>query len=224
MRLLIIEDRRRIANLTAAGLEPLGFRCDCAASLSRADEFLDIADYDALVLDQGLPDGDGGEWLRNRRACGLSKPVIILTARAAIEDRILGLDAGADDYLVKPFVIEELAARLRAILRRPGSRSAAILSLGGIRFDPRTRTGSCNGTALGLTKREADLLELMIRRAGTVVTRGQIESSLYAFAQDITPNAIEALISRLRKKLRAAGDDSFVTLRGIGHLLVDDSL
>lgn len=224
MRLLIVEDRQRIARLTMDGLQALGFSCDWAASLNSADEFLEVVDYEAVVLDVGLPDGDGCEWLARRRSIGVTQPVILLTARSSLEERIKGLDAGADDYLVKPFALEELAARLRAIMRRPGRRPEAVLNVGDIRFDPRTRTGFCHNVNLALSRREAALLELLIRRAGSVVTRDQIETSIYSFEQEITPNAIEALVSRLRKKLRAAGDRTFVTLRGIGYMLMDENL
>lgn len=222
VRILIIEDNPRIGALTADGLEAIGFCCDIATDLTNASEFLSATSYDILVLDLGMPDGDGLGWLTSQRASGLATPVIMLTARSALGDRVKGLDAGADDYLIKPFAVEELAARIRALLRRPGARSNAALTVGPLVFDTIARAGSCNGTPLHLSLREAALLELMMVKAGSVVSRDQIEASLYSFDDPVTPNAIEVLISRVRKKLRQSGaQEQLVTLRGVGYLLVE---
>lgn len=221
LRLLIIEDRKRIAGLIAEGLTPFGYQSDCAHLLSRADEMLGVTDYSAVVLDLGLPDGDGREWLLEHRSSGFTKPVLIVSARGTLVERIKGLDSGADDYLTKPFAIVELAARLRAILRRPGGRADALLKVGVIEFDPSTRLGTCNAERLNLSPREGALLELFMRRAGTVVTRSQIETAIYAYEQEVTPNAVDAMVSRLRRKLKTAGE-GLKTLRGIGYML-DDS-
>lgn len=223
VRILIVEDNARISGLTASGLQRIGFSCDCAATLTDATYALELTHYSALVVDLGMPDGEGTAWLVDQRKAGLQAPVIMLTARSALGDRVKGLDAGADDYLIKPFAIEELAARLRALLRRPGSRADPIISLGSIRFDTSSRHGTCEGSSLHLTQREAALLELLMSRAGSVVTRGQIENSIYTFEESVTPNALEVLVSRLRRKLAAQGaEEMLVTLRGIGYLMMEE--
>lgn len=223
VRILIVEDNSRISRLTANGLRPLGFSCDAAATLGDAAHALRMAHYDAVVLDLGMPDGDGIAWLIAQRRGGLRVPVIMLTARSALGDRVTGLDAGADDYLVKPFATAELAARLRALLRRPGARTSPVVTVGPLRFDTTTRDGSCNGEPLQLSLREGALLELMMSHAGSVVARDRIEESLYSFRESVTPNALEVLVSRLRRKLAAHGaGEMLMTLRGIGYLLMDE--
>jgi len=222
VRILIVEDNARIGALTAEGLSAMGFCCDIAPTLSEASELLAATSYDIVVLDLGMPDGDGRAWLMVERAHGLATPTIMLTARSALGDRVDGLDAGADDYLVKPFAIEELAARVRALLRRPGARASPILAVGTILFDTIGRVGSCRGEPLHLSPREAALLELLMVKAGSVVSRDQIEASLYSFDEPVTPNAIEVLISRVRKKLATLGaHDQLVTLRGVGYLMLE---
>ncbi len=222
VRIILVEDNARIGALTAEGLSAMGFCCDIAPTLAEASELLAATSYDIIVLDLGMPDGDGQAWLMAERAHGLVTPVIMLTARSALCDRINGLDAGADDYLIKPFAVEELAARVRALLRRPGARSNALLSVGPIQFDTIARTGTCGGAPLRLSQREAALLELMMVKAGSVVSRDQIEASLYSFDDPVTPNAIEVLVSRVRKKLAMQGaHDQLVTLRGVGYLMLE---
>ena len=222
VRILIVEDNARIGALTAEGLSAMGFCCDIAPTLAEASELLAATSYDVVVLDLGMPDGDGRAWLMDERTHGLATPVIMLTARSALGDRIDGLDAGADDYLIKPFAIEELAARVRALLRRPGARSSALLAVGPIQFDTIARTGTCGGEPLHLSQREAALLELMMVKAGSVVSRDQIEASLYPFDDPVTPNALEVLVSRVRKKLATLGaHDQLVTLRGVGYLMIE---
>ena len=220
MRLLIVEDNVRLGELLAEGLGRRGFSCDVAPRLALADEAMATARYDAIILDLGLPDGDGAEWLSARRRHSGMPPALMLTARGGLEDRVAGLDAGADDYLGKPFEIEELAARLRALLRRPGPRSEVVLELGGLRFDTASRLAGFEGQVLDLSRREADLLELLLRRPGSVVSRASIENALYAFSEPVTPNAVEAVVSRLRRKLEEAGAAGLLhTIRGVGYLL-----
>lgn len=220
MRLLIIEDNERLAGLLASGLDRQGFACDKATSLEEADACFGTAEYDAIVLDLGLPDGDGLAWLAQARRAHRMVPALILTARGALGDRIAGLDAGADDYLVKPAEIEEIAARLRALLRRPGGRAPTVMTSGAIAFDTASRTGMIGGNRLDLSRREADLLELLMRREGNVVQRGVIEDSLYSFNDPVTPNAIEAVMSRLRRKLEDLGEAGRLhTVRGVGYML-----
>lgn len=218
-RLLVIEDNDRLAALIAESLGPRGYACDIAHSLADAEAALAVACFDAIILDLGLPDGDGLDWLRARKHAG-EPPAIILTARDALEDRVKGLDAGADDYLAKPFSVDELAARLRALLRRPGRRVDPLLKVGGLSYDVAARIAAAGDRPIDLARREADLLELLMRRAGQVVRRQSIEDALYSFDEPVTPNAIEAIVSRLRRKLDEAGlTGQLHTVRGVGYLL-----
>ncbi|MCO5792085.1 MAG: response regulator transcription factor [Blastomonas sp.] len=220
MRLLIVEDNERLAGLIAQGLGRRGFSCDIAPDLSTADACLASAAFDAVILDLGLPDGDGMAWLQRQRSLRQLIPALMLTARGGLEDRIAGLDSGADDYLVKPVDIEELAARVRALLRRPGPRAATLLDAGPLTFDPVSREARCDERVLDLSRREADLLELLMRRLGTVVVRDTIETTLYSFNEPVTPNAVEAIVSRLRRKLDEAGlAGQLHTVRGVGYML-----
>lgn len=221
MRLLIVEDAVRLATLLAEALAKLGFASDRASTLAEADDALASASYDAIVLDLGLPDGDGVEWLRAKRRHSFP-PVLALTARSTLDQRITGLDAGADDYLTKPFAVEEVSARLRALLRRPGMRAAPDLHSGPIRLDVAARRAMVNGAPLDLTRREIDLLEVLLRRAGSVVSKAAIEGALYTFDDEVTPNAVEAVVSRLRKRLDETGASGILhTVRGVGYLLED---
>lgn len=218
-RLLIVEDNQPLAGLIAEGLGSRGYACDVAHDLAGADAALAVAAFDAIVLDLGLPDGNGLDWLRARQPSG-EPAALILTARGALDDRVQGLDAGADDYLVKPFSVEELAARLRALLRRPGRRANPVLKLGALSYDAAARRAWVRDHALDLARREADLLELLMRRPGEVVRRQSIEDALYSFEEAVTPNAIEATVSRLRRKLDEAGlTGQLHTVRGVGYLL-----
>jgi two-component system response regulator QseB len=220
LRLLIVEDNERLAGLIAEGLGRRGFICDMAPDLATAEDSLAGAEFDAIILDLGLPDGDGLAWLQHQRAMRQLLPALMLTARGGLEDRIAGLDAGADDYLVKPVDMEELAARIRALLRRPGPRAVSVLESGPLRFDPVTREARLDDRVIDLSRREADLLELLMRRLGSVVVRDAIENALYSFNEPVTPNAVEAIVSRLRRKLEDAGlAGQLHTVRGVGYML-----
>lgn len=222
MRVLIVEDSTRLAKLLRQGLSARGFRADIATDLDGASCAIRDTAFDAVVLDLHLPDGDGLDWLARKRVPLASLPVLILTARNSLGDRVRGLDSGADDYLVKPVDIEELAARLRALLRRPGPRSSPIIQVGPLTFDVAARSVRNGDTDLDLTRREAELLELLMRRAGSVVRRSAIEDALYDLEDPVTPNAIDAAISRLRHKLGdSGGHASIVTIRGMGYMLKD---
>lgn len=219
VRLLIVEDNARLARLLAGALAGHGFAADVAGTLAEADDALSAAAFDAVILDLGLPDGDGVAWLAARRS-GPCPPVLALTARSGVEARIQGLDAGADDYMVKPFAVAEVAARLRALLRRSGPRTEPVLRFGPVSFHTAARRGLVNDAPMDLTRREADLLELLLRRSGAVVSRAAIENALYAFDAEVTPNAVEATVSRLRRKLEDAGAAGVLhTIRGVGYLL-----
>lgn len=222
MRILIVDDSERLARIVADALERDGHACDAVATLADAENALRVADYDAVLLDLGLPDGDGVAWLKAQRRAGFDSAVLMLTARGALDDRIIGLDAGADDYLVKPAAMDEISARLRALLRRPGRRMNPVLEVSGLRFDAATRWATFNDQPLDLTRREANFLELLMRSAGNVVLRQKIETALYDFDDEISPNAIDAIASRLRRRLKAHGaGDCIHTLRGLGYLLED---
>lgn len=220
MRLLIVEDNLHLGGLMVERLAVHGFTCDHASDLKSARDFLGATPYDLTILDLGLPDGDGLDWLRAERSAGPLPPTLILTARNALEDRVGGLDAGADDYLVKPFDMDELLARIRALMRRPGLRDQPVLEVGGLRLDPASREASVGGTLLDLSRRETELLEFLMRRAGALVTRHALGQELYKADEDVTPNALDAAVSRLRRKLEAAGGYGLLhTVRGIGYLL-----
>src|SRR5262252_1960111 len=222
MRLLLVEDNDRLAQLVVKGLSEAGFTVDRVARLDEAAAALAAGKFDTVVLDLSLPDGDGGEWLRKRRAAGDKLPFLILTARASTSDKVKGLNSGADDYLAKPFEMEELVARLKALLRRPGGVLGLILALGRLSFDTVHREVSVAGHRLALSASELTLLELLLRRAGRVVPRRILEEGLYGFDDDVGPNSLEAHVSRLRKKLEAAGAGVEIhTLRGVGYLAAE---
>ena len=222
MRVLLVEDNDRLRELTRRQLQDAGFAVDAVGELGEADAATRAERYDAVVLDLGLPDGDGGTFLRSLRARGVAIPVIVLTARDGLDDRVAHLDAGADDYLVKPFAAAELAARLRALMRRPGQVLGGTLALGDIALDIASRTGSARGQPLPLSRREVALLELFLRRAGRVVTKAEIERAIYAFDDEVSANTIEVLVHRLRRRLSDAGSGvALETLRGIGYVLRD---
>lgn len=220
MRILLVEDHKRLAKTIVDGLGSFGFGVDAFATAEDGLAAKKHMAYDAVVLDLGLPDRDGMQVLSEMRLTDSATPVLILTARDAIDDRVTGLDRGADDYLLKPFAMKELAARLRALLRRPGRALGAVLEIGNLCFDTSARHAKVNGTPIAISRRELVALELMMRRAGEVVTKMSLEDVLYGLTRDVNPNAVEAVVSRLRKRLEQAGADCTIhTLRGIGYLL-----
>jgi len=224
MRLLLVEDNDRLAQLVVKGLSEAGFTVDRVARLDEAAAALAAGKFDTVVLDLSLPDGDGGAWLRERRAAGDKLPVLMLTARASTGDKVKGLNSGADDYLAKPFEMEELVARLKALLRRPGGVLGLTLELGRLSFDTVHREAAVAGRRLSLSASELTLLELLLRRAGRVVPRRLLEEGLYGFDDDVGPNSLEAHVSRLRKKLEAAEAGVEIhTLRGVGYLAAERS-
>lgn len=220
MRILLVEDNARLAELVLAGLDGADFATDHVETIEDAEAALATTRYDALVLDLGLPDGDGLTLVRRLRRAGRTVPILVLTARDGLDDRVAGLDAGADDYLPKPFAMRELTARLRAVLRRPGQMIGATLAIGDLVLDTAGRTVTVRGGPVPMTRREIEALETLMRRSGSVVSKTAIEESLYGFDDDVGPNAIEALISRLRKRLAAAEAAAAIhTVRGLGYLL-----
>ena len=223
MRILLVEDHQALRSMTAAYLAENGFVVDAAASIEAAKAALDMAIYDAMVLDLGLPDGDGRSLLAHRARGRGAPPALILTARDALADRIDGLNAGADDYLVKPFDLPELQARLRAVLRRPGARAEIELGLGRLAFDTVSREARVDGQPILLRRRETLLLEALLAARGRIVVRDVLEERLYGHDEMVTPNALEAAVSRLRRALSGADAGVRVeTRRGIGYLLCAD--
>lgn len=219
MRLLLVEDNQELADAVKAGLQRRGFASDHASSLADADGMLNSVTYAAIVLDLGLSDGDGLDLLRSVRARRHNVPVMVLTARGAIADRLLGLNAGADDYIVKPFDMDELTARLRALLRR-GLIQENTLALGNLRFDSASRELDIAGVAIGLSARETDLVELLLRRPERVVTKRFAEDQLFGLDAELGSNAVEVYVHRLRKKLEKGGSSVFIeTIRGVGYIL-----
>lgn len=220
MRLLIVEDEPILGDLLRRNLTARGFAVDLAASKADAIGFLDVDEYDAVLLDRGLGDGDGMALVGHIRGKGSQAGILFLTARDAPADRIAGLDSGADDYIVKPFDMDELIARLRAVLRRPGRRLSTVLEVGRLKFDATQRRAWVGGEPLDLSRQEAALLEVLMRREGAVVRRDEIQRSLYSFDDEVTPNAVDAAISRLRKRLRSADAGvEIAVLRGVGCML-----
>jgi len=219
VRLLIIEDNQRLSQAVAESLRAQGFAVDTAASATEGLRIWRAADYDAAVLDLMLPDGTGLGALKEMRDRGNMTPVLILTALDSIEDRVRGLDGGADDYLVKPFAMQELIARLRALLRRPGAALGRTLTLGRVKLDTSARIATVAGTQLDLTRSELIVLEALLRNQGRVISKERLAECLYDFEQDRSPNSVETQVHRLRKKLAAAGADvSLRTLRSLGYL------
>ncbi|WP_312467791.1 response regulator transcription factor [Stutzerimonas nitrititolerans] len=222
MKLLVVEDHPALRGLLHKHLQRAGFVVDTAEHGRQAQAMLGLSRYDAMILDLGLPDMHGLSLLAARSATRNNDlPCIILTACDALESRVAGLDAGADDYLLKPFEMPELEARLRAVLRRPGMRSERRMRLGNLSLCPDTRDVQVAQRPLLLSKREVALLGELLRSAPRVVIKDHLEERLYSLDAAVTPNAIEALVSRLRRKLLAAGADSSIeTLRGLGYRLV----
>jgi len=219
VRLLVIEDNQRLCQAVAESLRAQGFAVDTAASASEGLRVWRAADFDVVVLDLMLPDGTGLNALKEMRDRGNVTPVLILTALGTIEDRVQGLDCGADDYLVKPFAMQELIARLRALLRRPGAALGRMLTLGSVKLDTSARIAIVAETQLDLTRSELIVLEALLRNQGRVISKERLAECLYNFEQERSANSVETQVHRLRKKLAAAGADVSVrTLRGLGYL------
>jgi DNA-binding response OmpR family regulator len=219
MKVLLVEDHDELRRMTAAHLSERGFVVDAVDTVAGARAALGTSDYDAMVLDMGLPDGDGAMLLVGGSGRP-PPPALMLTARDRVEDRITGLNAGADDYMVKPFDLSELEARLRAILRRPGRRAPVALTLGRLRFDTPSHEAFLDETPLNLGRREALLLEVLLSAAGRIVVRDILSDRLYGFNEPVTPNALDAAVSRLRRSLDRAGAGVVLeTRRGIGYRL-----
>ena len=222
MRLLVVEDNAKLSELLAQGLAQAGFESDRVMRLSAAEEALAATTYSAMILDLGLPDGDGRSLVTSLRAKGDHIPVLMLTARDGLEDKVAGLASGADDYLVKPFAFEELIARLRALLRRPGEFLGNSISAGNVTFDTVGRQVFVTGAPVSFSARESALLEILIRRPGRVVPKRVVEDQLFGLSEEVRSNAVEVNIHRLRKQLADSGADIEVhTVRGVGYILME---
>jgi DNA-binding response OmpR family regulator len=220
MQILLFEDHDRLAMAIVKGLADFGFGVDIFASAADGLSAMKSVAYDGIVLDLGLPDRDGIDVLRELRGLDTRTPILILTARDGVDDRVAALDAGADDYVLKPCDMKELAARLRALLRRPGQSLGTMLTIGNVHLDVASREVAVNNSVVRFTPREIGALELLIRRQGQVVSRAALEDGLYGLSKDVSANAIEVLISRVRRRLEMAGASSSIhTLHGIGYLL-----
>ncbi len=217
--MLLVEDNQRLCQAVAESLRAQGFAVDTAASAAEGLRVWRAAEYDAAVLDLMLPDGTGLNVLKEIRSQGNTTPVLILTALGTIEDRVRGLDYGADDYLVKPFAMQELIARLRALLRRPGAALGRTLTLGSVKLDTSARIATVAEVPLDLTRSELIVLEALLRNQGRVISKERLAEYLYDFEQERSANSVETHVHRLRKKLSAVGADvSLRTLRGLGYL------
>lgn len=218
MRFLLIEDNADLGRLLGEALDRRAIASDWARNLSEADAALRSQSYDILVLDLGLPDGDGLDWLSGLPAD--RPPVLILTARGALEERVKGLDSGADDYLVKPAEVEEIAARIRALARRPGARGDHVLTVGALQLDLKTKDVSWSGAPVLVSQRETAFLERLMLRPGRVIAREALETDLYGLSEPVTPNALEAVASRVRKRLAECGAQNMIhTVRGVGYFM-----
>jgi two-component system, OmpR family, response regulator QseB len=216
MRVLLIEDDVMIAQGLETVLRQMGAVVDWIRDGAQAAAALSAAVFDLVLLDLGLPNRDGISILREFRQRGDATPVIVLTARDEIQNRVAGLDAGADDYVVKPFDLDELAARMRSVLRRAAGRGDPTIQHGDLRLDPVTRTVEHQGRPVSLSAHEYAVLEALLQRPGAVLSRAQLEDRLYGWDEPIGSNAVEVYIHGLRRKL---GPDAIRTLRGVGYFI-----
>jgi len=214
VRLLLVEDDDMIGEAIRAGLKPDGFSVDWVRSAEAARAVLGTEPFELLLLDLGLPGGDGLGLLRALRTEGADLPVLVITARDAVASRVAGLDAGADDYLVKPFALDELAARVRALLRRRAGRSGPQVEHLGVVLDPAMHRVTQDGAEVALSPREFALLALLLERPGAILSRAQLEERLYGWGEEVESNAVEVHIHGLRRKL---GASFILTVRGLGY-------
>jgi len=214
MRVLIVEDEARIAKPLAASLGDAGYAVDCATDGARGDFLAQTENYDAIVLDLGLPKIDGLTLIRRWRDAGLALPILVLTARGSWHEKVQGIDAGADDYVAKPFRVEEVLARLRALIRRASGQITSDIRCGGISLDPRSAKVTVNGSPVKLTSHEFRVLSYLMHHRDRVVSQAELNEHIYAENADRDSNTVEVFIGRLRRKLGAA---SIETMRGLGY-------
>lgn len=216
MHVLLVEDDPLVASGIRAGLATVDFVVDSVPTIEEARRALQSVHSDAVILDRGLPDGDGMQLLEEWRAAGVQTPVLILTARDAVRDRVDGLQSGADDYLIKPFDLDELVARLYALLRRAAGRASGLIRHGALTLDPAARQVSVNGEPVMLSRRELVLLEAFLYAPRSVLSASQLKDSLYGLNDDVESNALNVHIHHLRRKL---GNGLIETVRGLGYRL-----
>jgi two-component system, OmpR family, response regulator len=214
MRVLLVEDDDILGEAVRDHVAAQGHAVDWATSLSETDDYLATTTYGLILLDLQLPDGRGIRWLKRLRAGGSNVPVIIATARDQISDRIEGLNSGADDYLTKPFDLDELAARLAAVARRYGGLANPALTFGDVEIDRARRTVTVGGRTVDLSPREWIVLEELLVRPGATISKRHLEDAIYAFGMEVESNTIEVYVSRLRKKI---GPSLITTVRGLGY-------
>jgi two-component system OmpR family response regulator len=218
VRVLVVEDEAALARQLAQALGAAGYAVDCASDGVRADFLGATERYDAVVLDLGLPGMDGLTLLRRWRESGVTAPVLVLTARGSWHEKVVAIDSGADDYVTKPFQLEEVLARLRALLRRAGGQAAPALRCGAIVLDPRAARVTLGGTPVHLTSHELRVLSYLMHQRGRVVSQSELAEHIYTRDADRDSNTVEVFIARLRKKL---GAGAIVTLRGLGYRMED---
>lgn len=220
MRLLLVEDSARLRSLVSELVRAAGWRIDTVGGIGSAETAIASISYDLILLDLSLPDGDGVSFIRSMRTARNTTPIIVLSARNAIDDRIGALDAGADDYLTKPFNSRELLARARAMMRRAPLSAQPVIEAGALRFDPADALVTCANERLALTPRERAALEILMRSVGHVVVTQRLETALSQFAEEMSRNAIELVVSRLRRKLAPFPTGVAIeTIRSVGYLL-----
>jgi two-component system response regulator TctD len=218
LRLLLVEDDERLARGVAASLEAAGFSVDRLENGEDALQMAGAEPYAAIILDLGLPDLDGLDVLSRLRARGEVTPIIILTARDMVDDRINGLDRGADDYMAKPFDPRELESRIRALVRRSQGTPDPVLRIGTLVFDRSSRTVSLDDSVIDLRRRELAVLETLMGRPGKVIPKERLSAQVFAFDDAVTPNALEVYVGRLRRKLQPSGP-AIRTVRGLGYMI-----
>lgn len=218
MRILIAEDDALLADGLTRSLRHAGYAVDCVNTGAEADTALSTSEFDLLILDIGLPRMSGLDVLKRLRGRGSSLPVLIVTALVGVNDRVRGLDLGADDYLAKPFALEELEARVRALTRRGGANAGGIVRHGALTYDQPGRVAHLNGEMLDLSPRELSLLEILLQRIGRMVSKEQLVDHLCEWGEEVSSNAIEVYVHRLRRKLEPGGV-RIVTVRGLGYCI-----
>jgi len=224
MRVLLVDDDERLADAVKNGIEKKGFCVDVVLNGESAKAAFATVSYDAVILDLGLPDQDGIGLLREWRESGDETPVLILTARDAVDDRVHGLNSGSDDYLLKPFDMGELIARIRALLRRPGGALGLVLITGNVLFDTTAREVRVNDKTITFSHRQLEILEHLMRCTGRVVPKDVLEDMIYGTDEKVASNAVEVHVSRLRKLLsNAHANVSIHTVRGVGYLLSEET-
>ncbi|MFG6441043.1 response regulator transcription factor [Roseateles sp. LKC17W] len=224
-RILLVEDHERLAGLISKGLGDAGIAVDVVDRIATAWSALQQVPYRALVLDRGLPGGDGLDLLKRLRAAGLGTPCLVLTARDALHDRVEGLEAGADDYLPKPFAMDEMVARVRALLRRPVESRTLAPGHGDLQLRPDAGTLCCDGESVTLASAEMQIMLLLVEKGGDTVRRSALEAAGWGLGEAVTPNALDVALHRLRRKLQAVGSaQRIVNVRNLGYALRETSV